>query len=110
MGRCLGLAHFQYGAGIADIGHDRQSAKIRKNLAQKADTLADGIGALDRQAGDVAARSSQTRDQAGPNRVDAAANTTGMTAVACFAARVGGVATVTMTSTLSRTNSAAFSA
>jgi hypothetical protein len=34
----------------------------------------------------------------------------GMTAVACFAARVGGVADVTMTSTLSRTNSAAFSA
>ena len=65
---------------------------------------------LVRQTGDVAARSSQTRDQARPDRVRAAANTIGMTDVACFAARVGGVATVTMTSTLSRTNSAAFSA
>ena len=45
-----------------------------------------------------------------PTGSDTAANTIGMTAVACFAARVGGVASVTMTSTLSRTNSAAFSA
>jgi hypothetical protein len=45
-----------------------------------------------------------------PTGSDTAANTIGMTAVACFAARVGGVADVTMTSSFSRTNSAAFSA
>jgi len=38
------------------------------------------------------------------------ADTIGMTAVACFAATTGGVAYVTMTSTLSLTNSAAISA
>src|SRR5262245_8904063 len=44
-----------------------------------------------------------------PTGSDSGAPTIGMTAVACFAARVAGVATVTMTSTLIRTNSAAIS-
>src|SRR5262249_55975508 len=38
-GRCLGLAHFQYGGGIADIGHDRQPAKIGDDLAQEFESL-----------------------------------------------------------------------
>ena len=68
-GRCLNLAHLQHGGGIADIGHDRQPAETGDNLAQKFESLASKIGRLDRQAGDVAARSRQTRDQAGADRV-----------------------------------------
>jgi len=45
-----------------------------------------------------------------PTGSDAAAKTIGMTDVACFAAITTTVADVTMTSTLSRTNSAAISA
>src|SRR5262245_19299228 len=45
-----------------------------------------------------------------PTGSPAVANTIGMTDVACFAATVGGVEDVTMTSTFSRTNSAAISA
>ena len=68
-GRCLNLAHLQHGVGIADIGHDRQPAKTGDNLAQEFEPLAGKIGLLDRQAGDVAARSRQTRDEAGADRV-----------------------------------------
>ena len=68
-GRCLSLAHLQHGAGIADIGHDRQPAETGDNLAQEFESLAGKIGRLDRQAGDVAARSRQARDQAAANRV-----------------------------------------
>ena len=109
-GRCLNLAHLQHGVGIADIGHDRQPAETGDNLAQEFEPLASKIGLLDRQAGDVAARSRQARDQAGADRVSATAKTIGMTDVACFAARTAAVPDVTMTSTLSRTNSAAISA
>jgi len=45
-----------------------------------------------------------------PTGLPTAANTIGITDVACFAATVGGVADVTMTSTLRRTKSAAISA
>ena len=62
-----------------------------------------------RQASDVAARPRQTRDEAGANRVRYSAKTIGMTDVACFAARTA-LPPVTMTSTFSRTNSAAISA
>ena len=68
-GRCLGLAHFHYRGGIADIGHDRQPAKIGDGLAQKFDFLAGSIRCLVRETSDVAARSHQTHDQAGPDRV-----------------------------------------
>jgi len=109
-GRCLSLAHIQHGAGIARINHDRQPAKTGYDLTQELEFLATSVRHLVRQTGDVAARSRQTRDQASPDRTFAAANTIGMTAVARFAARLGGVVDVTMTSTLSRTSSAAFSA
>ena len=68
-GRCLNLAHFQHGSGIAGIGHDRQSAQTRYNLAQQFESLAGKIGRLQRQSGDVAARSRQTCDQAAADRV-----------------------------------------
>ena len=68
-GRCLNLAHIQHGGGIADIGHDRQPAETGDNLAQKFEALAGKIGGLERQAGDVAARSRQTCDQADADRV-----------------------------------------
>ena len=86
---CLNLAHLQHGCGIVDIGHDRQPAETGDNLAQKFESLASKIGLLVRQAGDVAARSRQTCDEAGANRVPAAAKTIGMTDVACFAATAG---------------------
>ena len=59
-GRCLNFAHLQHGVGIADIGQDRQPAETGDNLAQKFKSLAGKIGGLDRQAGDVAARSRQS--------------------------------------------------
>ena len=70
--------------------------------------LAGNIGLLQRQAGNVASRSGQARNQAAANRVSATANTIGIADVACFTAGTAPPA-VTMTSTLSRTNSAAIS-
>ena len=61
--RCLNLAHFQHGSGTADVGHDRQPAKTGKNLAQHLETLASHIALLKRQAGEVAARLREARDQ-----------------------------------------------
>ena len=76
------------------------------NLAQKFDPLARKIARLDRQAGDVAARPREAATKPLPTGSAASANTIGIVVVACLA---GGTAlpTVTMTSTLSRTNSAA---
>jgi hypothetical protein len=66
----LDLAHIKHDEGIADIGQDRQSAEAGDNLAQKFEaSLAGSFGCLARQAADVAARSRQTRDQAGADRV-----------------------------------------
>src|SRR5262249_6395251 len=67
--RRLNLPQFQHGGGIADIGHDRQPAEIRNNLAQKFESLTSKISVLDRESGDVPARVSQTRDETGANRV-----------------------------------------
>ena len=39
-GRRLNLAHLQHGGWIADIGHDRQAAQTRDNLAQEFEPLA----------------------------------------------------------------------
>jgi hypothetical protein len=50
---CLNLAHLQYGTASADIGHDRQPAKICDSLAQKFETFARSIGLLDRRATNV---------------------------------------------------------
>src|SRR5712671_184892 len=38
-GRCLNLAYFQDRGGIAEVGHDRQSAQTRDNLAQEFESL-----------------------------------------------------------------------
>src|SRR5262249_36940395 len=65
VGRCLSLGHLEHGGGIASISHDRQPAKTGHNLAQEFDSLAGKIGKLSRQAGNVAAGSRQTGDQAG---------------------------------------------
>jgi len=109
-GRFSGLAHVQYGGGVAHISHNRQATKIGYGFAQQREFLPpvsdiwfDRPVTLPRGRARLATRPV-------PTGSDAAANTIGMSAVACFAARVGGVPTVTMTSTLSRTNSAAFSA
>src|SRR5262249_5311008 len=69
LGNCLHLTHLQHRGGIANIGHDRQSAETGDNLAQELDSLADKIDKLDRQAGDIATRSRQTSDKAAAHRV-----------------------------------------
>jgi hypothetical protein len=56
-------------AGLPPIGHNRQPAQTGDNFAQEFEALADKIGYLGRQAGDVAARSRQTRDEVIANRI-----------------------------------------
>jgi hypothetical protein len=68
-GPCLNLAHLLHGAGIADIGQDRQPVETWDHLAQEFESLASKVGLLKRHSGDVAARPRQTRDEAGANRV-----------------------------------------
>jgi hypothetical protein len=51
------------------ISYDCQPAQVRNDLAQEFESLAGKVRNLVRQTGDVAARSSQTCDQAGPDRV-----------------------------------------
>jgi hypothetical protein len=65
----LDLAHIKHDDGIANVAQQRQSTEAGDNLAQKFEALARKIGYLVRQTGDVAARSRQTRDQAGADRV-----------------------------------------
>src|SRR5215469_16058740 len=66
----LRLAHYQDVARIAGIGHDRQSAEVGDKFAQESKSFANGVGRLERQAGDVAARLRQTCDIAARNRVE----------------------------------------
>jgi hypothetical protein len=42
-GRCLSLAHVQHGAGIADIGQDRQPSQTGDNLPQKFEALRSSV-------------------------------------------------------------------
>jgi hypothetical protein len=81
------------------------------HLAQKLKTLAGRIGLLERQSGEVAARTRQANDDTGADRIhlrgkDDRDNLRGPR----LAARTGAEAHVTMTSTLSLTSSAAISA
>ena len=101
--RGLNLVHFQNGFAVTDVGQDRQSAQIGKNVAQKLDPFAGKIGRLVRQSGDVASRSRQARDQAPATGSLPVAKTMGMTDVACFTAEAA-LSTVTTTSTLRWTN------
>src|SRR5262249_56457708 len=87
---------------------DRQMAQTGDNLSQEFEPLAGKIGGLGRQAGDVAARSRQAGTRPGPTGSFAAANPIGITDVTSFAASTA-PPTVTITSTLSRPNSAAIS-
>ena len=68
-GRSLNLVQFQHNGGIADIGDNRQAAETGNNLAQELEFLAPSIRYEIRQTGNVAARSRQTRNQAGADRV-----------------------------------------
>ena len=68
--RCLNFVHFGCGGGISDIGHDRQPPQTGNKLAQNFQPLASNIAGLRRQAGDVAARSRQTRDETAADRID----------------------------------------
>jgi len=57
------------GVNAINIGHDRQPAETGNEIAQDFESLASKIGLLVCQAGDVAIRSRQIRDQASANRV-----------------------------------------
>src|SRR5262249_11223911 len=65
----LDLAQFPVGCGIVHIGHDRQPAETRNNLAQKCEALASKLGMLGGQSGNVAARLRQRGDETGTDRV-----------------------------------------
>src|SRR5437016_1583167 len=64
-GRRPNLTHLQYADGVAHIGHNGQPAEVGHDLAHEIESLAGKIGRLIRQASDVAAGMSQTRDDAG---------------------------------------------
>src|SRR5262249_52696082 len=98
-------------SGIADTGQDRQPAETGDNFAQELKSLTGKIDRLVRQAGDVAPRSRQAGHEIIADRVSPTElKTIGIANVACFAARTSGVEWVTMTLTLSRTNSTRISA
>ena len=65
----LNLTQLQHAEGIADIGQDRQPAETGDDLAQKFEPLASKIGRQGCKASDVAARSRQTRHDAGADRI-----------------------------------------
>ena len=90
-GRCLGLAHFHYRGGIADIGHDRQPAKVGDGLAQEFECLAGSIRCLVRQPSDVAARPLRLATRPSWIGSEPISNTIGMVVVAAFAASAAGV-------------------
>ena len=69
MGRCLNLAHVQHGAGIADIGDDRQPAKTGDGFAQEFDSLAGEIGRLDDRPVTLPPGRAKACDQAVADRV-----------------------------------------
>src|SRR5262249_47681228 len=108
-GRRLNLMHFQHGEAISDIAHNRQTAETKDNLAQKFKALGSQIGGLTRQPVTLPPRRARLATRPGSTRAPADANTIGITAVASFATRTGGVPDVTMTSTFRPTNSAAIS-
>ena len=54
-GRHLNLSRFPHRPRKINIGHDRQTGALRKNFAQNCEPLADKIGRLSREAGDVIA-------------------------------------------------------
>src|SRR6516162_1055936 len=108
-GRGLSFAHFQHRGGIAGIGHYRQMAQTGDNLAQEFEPLGGKIGGLGRQAGDVAARSRQAWYEAGADRIVRRREHDRDNRCHLLCCKHGPPPTVTITSTLSRTNSAAIS-
>ena len=109
--RCRNFARLDDGTSSVDIRYDRQATETGDHLAQKLKTLAGRIGLLERQSGEVAARTRQANDDTGADRIhlrgkDDRDNLRGPR----LAARTGAEAHVTMTSTLSLTSSAAISA
>src|SRR5262249_17527736 len=63
VGRSLYLAHFQYRGGIASVGHDRDMSEIGEKLAHEFKPFPGKISRLERQAGNVSARSGQARGE-----------------------------------------------
>src|SRR5262249_25826786 len=109
-GRRLNLVHLQCGNGITDIRQAGQPAETGDDLAQEFESLASKIGVRADRPVTLPPGRARLAIRPVPTGSPITAETIGMTPVACFAAMTGGVAYVTMTSTLSRTNSAAISA
>src|SRR5262245_3670151 len=61
----LSFTHLQNGVGTTGIGHYSKCAQTGQSLPQNFETLTSKIGLLDRQPGDVAARSCQRCYQSG---------------------------------------------
>src|SRR6516225_10381249 len=103
------VTHLNHRGGVSDIGHDRQPAKTGKDLRKSSTRLpASSTCWTDRP---VMLPPGRLRLVTMPlPTASDTKKTFGITEVTCFAARTASVATVTMTSTLSWTNSAAISA
>src|SRR5262249_8645780 len=106
----LHFACLHQGLRTGDIGQNCQPTEIGDNLAQEFEPLAGSIARLGRQAGDGTTRLRQTRDEAGGDRISRDCEKDRDDRRCLLCRDVGGVATVTMTSTLSLMNSAAISA
>jgi hypothetical protein len=96
-------------ARIISITQDPHLAEVAKDLTQEFETFGGKLGSCDKPVTLPPGRAKLLTKPL-PTGSPTTANTTGMVDVACLAASAAGVATVTMTSTLSRTNSAAMSA
>ena len=108
-GRCRNLAHLLNGAGKTDIGQDRKSADTRETSRNSSRRLpARSVDWTDRP---VTLPPGRAREATKPLPTGSASivKTMGMTDVACLSTGTA-PPTVTMTSTFSRTNSAAISA
>ena len=109
-GRCPKLGHLQHAETICDIAHEGQTAETRDDLTQEFEPFAGKLISNVCQPGCVATRSRQARDQTAADGVPRRRKYDSKTVVACCNAMTAGVPDVTMTLTLSLTNSAAISA
>src|SRR5215469_16551886 len=105
-GSGLSLAHLP--CAFADVAQDRQPTQTGDNLARKLDPLPDKSEVLGRQPVTLPPGRGRLATRPTPTGSCEIGKTIGMTDVTSFAATAA-VPAVTMTSTLSRTNSATIS-
>src|SRR5258707_13630603 len=85
---CPNLGHLPCCRWIADICHDRQSAKAGNDFAQEFDSLAGEVDRLHRQSGDVAAGRARLATRPLPTGSDATAKTIGIFGASLAAAHL----------------------